>query len=111
MRTEFSKKTKLEAWERCGGRCECGCDQKIIGRPEYHHILADTLGGLNDLRNCMVLSKRCHRVITDGPGLDGNSSLAKTQRILEKRAGVRADRGGFRGWRAFNGEIRYARDR
>jgi 5-methylcytosine-specific restriction protein A len=110
MRQEFSKKTKLEAWERCGGRCEC-CGQKILGTPEYHHILPDNLGGLNDLRNCMVMAKKCHRLITDGDGLDGNSAIDKSQRILEKRAGVRTKRGGFRGWRTFSGEVRYAKDR
>jgi 5-methylcytosine-specific restriction protein A len=111
MRDEFSKKTKIQAWQRCGGRCECGCNQKILGTPEYHHRLACALGGSNEFENCVVMSKRCHRLITHGDGLDGNSAIDKSQRILEKRAGVRTKRGGFRGWRTFNGEIRYARDR
>jgi hypothetical protein len=105
MRQEFSKKTKLEAWERAGGHCECGCGQKIYGDAQYHHILAAELGGLNDLRNCMVMKPKCHDRITHGNGLDGNAAIKKSTRILEKRAGVRAKRGGFRGWRKFDGTI------
>lgn len=99
-RREFSKGVRLQAWERCQGRCECGCGQKIIGTPEYDHIIEDTLTHDNSLENCMVMSKRCHDVKTkrNRPAID------KTRRILEKRAGVRQGRG-FRGWRKMNGDI------
>ena len=90
-RAEFTKKTKLQAWERCKGICECGCRQKIIGGVEYdHHPVPASLGGSNDLENCRVLMKKHHRVITaevDQP------ALSKSQRIYEKRAGVRKPKG------------------
>lgn len=99
-RREFSKATKLAAWERSGGRCECGCGQKILGTPEYDHITPAAIGGSNDLDNCRVMAKRCHRVKTskDVP------AIAKSTRIAEKRAGVRQGRG-FRGWKRMNGDI------
>lgn len=107
MRQEFTKDTKLAAWERCGGRCECGCNQKIYGDAQYHHILPANLGGLNDLANCMVMKPKCHARITHGDGLDGNKAIKKSTRIAEKRAGIRAKGQGFRGWRTFSGEIRW----
>jgi len=110
-RMEFSEKTKREAWERSGGICQCGCMKPIYTRAEYHHLVPASLNGMNNLANCMVMRERCHAKITHGGGLDGNSAVKKSIRIAEKRAGLRAKRPGFRGWRTFSGEIRYARDR
>lgn len=86
-RSEFSKKTMLQAWERCGGYCECGCGLKIIGSVEYdHYPVPAALGGSNELENCRVLSKKCHRLIT---ATKDQPAISKSQRIYEKRAGVR----------------------
>lgn len=103
-RKEFSKSVRLQAWERSGGHCECGCGQKIIGTPEYDHVIEDTLTHDNSLDNCMVMSKRCHRLKTDR----NRPEIDKTRRVLEKRAGVRK-RQGFRGWRKFDGTPVYPR--
>jgi hypothetical protein len=111
MRLEFSEKTKTAAWERCGGVCECGCLKPIYTRAQYHHILPAGIGGLNDLQNCMVMRETCHAKITHGGGLDGNKAVKKSIRIAAKRMGLRAKGPGFRGWRTFSGEVRYARDR
>lgn len=93
MRHEFSKATKLAAWDRCKGHCECGCDQKII-TPEYdHYPIPASLDGPATLDNCRVLDKRCHRVRT--AKID-NPALSKSQRIYEKRANARARGRGFR---------------
>lgn len=90
-RAEFSKQTKLAAFERCKGRCECGCKLKIIGGVEYdHYPIPASLGGPATLENCRVIMKKHHRQITaeiDVP------ALAKSQRIYEKRASVRKPRG------------------
>ena len=89
-RQEFTKKTKLALWERCGGRCECGCGLKIIGTPEYDHSpVAASLGGPATVENGRVLSKKCHRRITATKDIP---ELAKSQRIFEKRIGVRKKR-------------------
>lgn len=85
MRKEFSKRTKLEAWQRAKGHCEA-CGIKLDGkRVEYDHIIADGLGGAPDLSNCKVLCGPCHRVKTrsDIP------RIAKTNRIRAKAAGIR----------------------
>ncbi len=92
-RAEFSKRVKLDAWARSGERCECyrlknpTCNrEKIIGTPEYHHIVEASVGGSNDLDNCLVMSKRCHRFLTETVTIP---EVAKSVRIYEKRAGAR----------------------
>lgn len=104
MRDEFSKKTKLAAWDRCKGKCE-ECELKIISLPEYDHILEAYLGGDSTLENCRVLCRKCHARKTKSrrPALD------KTRRLLEKRVNARPKGRGFRGWRSMSGEIRWAK--
>lgn len=87
---EFSTETKRQAWDRCkvGGepRCEC-CGTPFNGeRPEYHHILEAALGGDNSLKNCQVLRKKCHRIITSQQSIP---RVAKTKRIEAKGANIR----------------------
>lgn len=89
MRREFSKKTKLAAWERCGGRCECGCGQKIHGDAEYDHIIEDAIDGGNDLANCMVMKRKCHALKTS----ERRPEIVKSIRIREKNAGIRKPKG------------------
>lgn len=86
-RAEFSKQTKLQAWDRCGGRCECGCRLKVIGTPIYdHYPIPAALGGPATLDNCRVLDPKCNRRITYGHDIP---AIAKSQRGFEKRIGVR----------------------
>lgn len=91
-RAEFSKATKLEAFTKCGGKCQ-QCLQRLITPPEYHHIVEAALNGTNDLSNCQVLCKKCHRLITDTQSIP---LTARANRISEKRAGVRKTNRGFR---------------
>jgi 5-methylcytosine-specific restriction protein A len=84
MRLEFSKRTKLEAWTRANGHCE-ECTAKLsTGQFEYHHILEATMGGDNGLRNCKVLCRTCHGIIT------GSRSpvIAKSNRQRNKHIGI-----------------------
>lgn len=85
MRAEFSKATKLAAWERCNGHCE-SCGKKILTRAEYDHIIEDTLTHDNSLANCACLCQRCHakKTAASRPAID------KTRRIIETRQGLRA---------------------
>lgn len=92
-RAEFSRQTKLQAWTRCGGVCECGCGLKIIGRPEYHHIIEAAVGGDASLKNCQVTDPKCHRRITSTETVP---AVTRAKRIEEKRLGLRPRRGGFR---------------
>lgn len=79
MRREFSAKVKLEAWERCGGTCEI-CLTRIVGRPEYDHILPDALGGEPVLANVQVLCAKCHRIKTSGEDVPRIAKAKRTQR-------------------------------
>lgn len=57
---EFSAKTKDQAAQRAGGKCE-KCGIPFYGRrPEFDHILPAALGGKPELANCMVLCEPCH---------------------------------------------------
>lgn len=80
MRKEFTASVKLEAWERCGGFC-ADCLTKIIGRPEYDHIIPDALGGEPTLDNCQVLCSKCHRLKTSERDVP---RIAKTKRQKRK---------------------------
>ena len=74
-RTEFSRKTKREALERSGYRCEatgvdygfkpgqrCNCSLSL--GVQFDHIIPDQLSGLNDLDNCQALCVACHKIKT-----------------------------------------------
>lgn len=104
-RAEFSKATKLSAWERSGGRCECGCGQKIVTSAEYdHYPVPAAFGGSADLDNCRVLDKRCHRKLTAEHDVP---RIAKAARIERKRANVSPKRPGFKGWKKFDGSVKW----
>lgn len=87
-RREFTAKVKLAAWERSGGRCECGgCDQqKVIGVPEYDHNIPAAIGGPATLDNCRVFRRECHALKTTRTDVP---QIAKTKRIIAKRAGIK----------------------
>lgn len=82
MRQEFTPKTKLAAWDRCKGRCE-RCTAKVIGRPEYDHMVPAAIGGSAELANCAVLCRTCHSLKTTKTDVP---QIAKTKRVAAKRA-------------------------
>jgi hypothetical protein len=86
-RREFSPRTKLDAWGRSGGRCECGCGQLIhVGEgPEYHHRIPCALGGEPSLANCAVLRRGCHLTITTGEDMP---RIVKARRLAKKQANI-----------------------
>ena len=85
-REEFSKRTRLEAFTRCGGRCEgCGCILKPNGF-DYDHDKTAYFSGRGILENCRVLCTTCHDKKTftrDVP------TIAKSRRIRAKQAGIK----------------------
>ena len=110
LRTEFSKLTKAAAFLRCCGVCECGCGLKImVGEAvEYDHRIPAAFGGSSSVDNCQVLIKKHHAQKTHGSGLDGNSEIARSERLAEKAKCLRnKSRRGFRGGRKFNGEVTF----
>lgn len=84
-RRNFTKAVKLQAWERCGGKCE-SCRQKIIGVAEYDHLIADALDGEPTLENCQVLCARCHRLKTSKTDVP---AISKGKRLEAKRSGLK----------------------
>ena len=60
-RAEFSRRTKLKAWERAGGACET-CGRKLYpgDRIEYDHRVTCEQGGDSSLENCALLCGPCH---------------------------------------------------
>jgi len=100
-RTEFPKRIRVAAFERSEGRCEA-CTARIVGTPQYDHILPDALGGEATLQNCAVLCRACHAVKT---GTQDVPRIAKAVRVRDKRIGARRPRQGFRGWRRFDGTV------
>ncbi len=85
-RAEFTRTTKLAAWERSGGRCESGCRRKLYpGDIEYDHRITCEQGGDNGIENCVVLSKACHGMKThkvDAP------RRAKSRSVRAKHVGA-----------------------
>ena len=102
-RSEFSRKTKAEAFARANGKCE-GCGVKIRpgNGPEYDHRIPDAVGGGNSLSNCVVLCFNCHGAKTQKADVP---EIARTKRIRDKHTGALSKRSGFKGWRKFDGTI------
>ncbi len=96
-RAEFSKKTKQQALERSGMRCEAlgrwyGLDDgQRCGAPlaygiDFDHIVADHLTHDNSLENCAAVCKVCHSRKTtkvDTP------TAAKVKRVADKAKGIK----------------------
>lgn len=92
-RSEFSRTTKLKAFERAQGRCEtCNCKLGAQDRKEFDHVLPCALGGTNTVENCEVLCVACHKAKTKGD----KGRIAKADRQRATHQGFKAPkRGGF----------------
>ena len=97
-RAEFSRRTKLQAWDRSGGRCECGCGKKLAaGEVEYDHRISCEMGGDNSLDNCVVLWTACHARKTakeDAP------AIAKSRSVRAAHVGAKKSRNPIPGSKA-----------
>lgn len=94
-RTEFSRKTKQEALQRSGYRCEasgprygfnegqrCNCDLSL--GVQFDHNVPDQLGGDNSLDNCMAVCVQCHKFKTR----NDVRQIRKSDRQRDKARGV-----------------------
>lgn len=107
MRSEFSAKVKVAAFDRAGGHCEKCTAPLRPGKYDYDHIIPDALGGSALLDNCAVLCRSCHSGKTCGRDIP---VIAKSRRIQRRHRGIQG-RSKFRGWRKMNGTIVYAKNR
>lgn len=87
-RREFPQSVKRDAAFRAGGKCEC-CGLKIIGRPEYDHVLPDGLTGDPTLENCQVLCSKCHTIKTK----QDKARMAKADSIRRGNEGRKRRKG------------------
>jgi 5-methylcytosine-specific restriction protein A len=89
VRKEFSKPVKWEVYQRClkDGKphCEC-CGLRILGLPEYDHIIPDGLGGEPTVENCQALCGKCHRRKTHE---DDRPVMTKADNQKKSAAGIR----------------------
>jgi 5-methylcytosine-specific restriction protein A len=101
-RVEFSKTTKVAAWNRAGGRCQCqcGCRISLHGKvAHYDHIDPETFSHDASLGNCQVLCVSCHDHKTNK---HDKPTIAKSNRIRARHAGIKPDPT-IRAWRKFDG--------
>ena len=84
MRQEFTRKQRLEIWQRANGHCE-GCGAKLkVGEGEYDHRIAQGYGGENTVENGQLLCRICHGKKT---GVD-KGITEKVKRIRDKHNGT-----------------------
>lgn len=94
-RTEFTRKTRQEALQRSGLKCEasgprygmeegqrCNCDLSL--GVQFDHDVPDQLGGDNSLENCRAVCVQCHRIKTRGDV----RQIRKSDRQRDKHNGV-----------------------
>jgi 5-methylcytosine-specific restriction protein A len=103
-RINFPVSVQTAAHDRANGHCE-GCGQPLGGRRgECDHIRPDGLGGPPTLENCQVLCPPCHKAKTHG---EDRPVMAKADMQKKKARGVKPKRQGFKGWRKFDGTIKW----
>ena len=107
-RREFSRTTKVKAFDKACGKCEaCGKKLNAGDRIEYDHRIPDAIGKSNALDNCQVLCGPCHKLKTAVDRKD----IAKVERIRAKNIGAKSPRYTMPGsrksrWkRKMNGEV------
>jgi len=111
MRTEFSKRTKHDAFERSEGLCEgilasgerCNANLKHK-RFHFDHVIPDGIGGDTSLQNCAVLCVECHGEKTAKIDIP---IIAKAKRNFDKYRGIKKPRT-IRAWRKFDGSPVYS---
>lgn len=84
MRLEFSRKQRLEIWNRAAGHCEKCAAKLKVGEGEYDHIVAQGYGGENTVSNAQLLCRVCHR---EKSGVDTTLS-AKVKRVHANHNGI-----------------------
>lgn len=118
-RPDFTRKTMLAMWQRCGGpdapRCECdrtlevqrgeipGCGGQLITKSDpaqYHHIVeaetgddrdAERWAWLRSAENGAVLRRSCHGLIT---AKSTARKVAKSRHQREREANIKKPKKG-----------------
>jgi len=89
IRLNFTRKTKAQAFARCGGNCE-GCGARLVpGHFQYDHIREANDDGGNGLDNCQVLCTACHTPKT----VKYVQETRKAERARDKHIGAMMESG------------------
>ena len=89
-RLEFSAKTKDQAAQRAGGKCQA-CGLPFAGKAmHFDHILPAALGGEPTLANCQCLCEPCHKEKT---GKEDVPRIRKADRQRRAAAGIKRQTG------------------
>lgn len=85
-RRKFTAKALLQRLVAHGGKCACGCGQRIDQTTgcEWDHIVPLAIGGVDELDNLQPLTSKCHRAKTS----DDAGTIAKTRRQEQRAAGI-----------------------
>jgi hypothetical protein len=121
-RMEIPKSIKLEVWKRAGGQTKAGVSCEGCGlrlgkkKFDYDHTKPEWLQTATRAEREKLTAKDvkllgvecCHKPKT---AIEAGER-AKDYAVMEKEARVRPrSKRGFRGWRGFDGGVRYAKDR
>jgi 5-methylcytosine-specific restriction protein A len=83
-RFEFTRKQRLEIWQRAKGCCEkCGAKLKV-GEGDFDHRIAQGYGGENTVENGQLLCRICHK----GKTANDKRITEKVKRMRDKHRGV-----------------------
>ena len=110
-RRSLTDQQRAKLFLDAGGTCSV-CTRKIHAGEEWHddHIVALMNGGSNDLTNRRVICDWCHK-----PKTREDHRIAKKARAVATKHVVprsqQERKGGIRGWRKFNGQVVYAKQR
>lgn len=90
-RFEFTRKQRLEIWNRANGHCEACQANLKTGEGEYDHRIAQGYGGENTTENGQLLCRVCHSSKT---GID-KGITEKVKRVRDKHNGVIKSKSSF----------------
>lgn len=118
---DFSRKTKVAAWERADGRCEHDefyrsqaprdngdfirerCNKKLFpGDIFYDHIIPEAISHDNSRSNCQVLCRDHHDAKTHKADVP---TIAKVKRIQAKHIGAKPKRPASKYKRLMDGSV------
>jgi 5-methylcytosine-specific restriction enzyme A len=85
-RAEFSKATKLQRFQHCGGKCEaCGVKLTPATGTEYDHHQCAAFNGSADFDNCRCYCRNCHGTKTNEKD---KPEIAHANRVRAKHLGI-----------------------
>ena len=87
-RKSVSAKRRIALFERAGGRCECGCGEKLKPDWQLEHRIPLWCGGADSEENYEAWNKQCHARKTSGEA----TVRGKVNRLIARENGTRRER-------------------